>query len=264
MRKKLFIPIFAAIFLLFSACQMDNSTAEESETVLSVPSETTLSKTTTATSETEISQTTAAATGETTTSQTTTAATSETTLSQTTAAETSDYKQNILMFSINENEAWGYYQYLTILDADGSCYRIYTEDEEQRFNLRNNGNWYEQLENIAAEREIYGRIDSESLNLICEYTGKFGEYVSYPVKDFLIDNSDFGFNRLYGIYLDENNTPIYIELCCYGDSISCIDNEDIINFINLIDPLPMELSEPKDGFTHSNFYVSDFDFDFFC
>lgn len=159
-------------------------------------------------------------------------------------------EQKVLMFTLYENEAWGFQRSITILDSEGNYCYISHEDEgggflsEESGNPLENENWYQNL----ADALEYGnytwedkngkthefKLPDEKLELVKEYTEKFGDYRGAPIRIYGNMAYDYGMDFLYGVYLDENNVPQYIELCASGDWAYCIDDDGIADLANSI------------------------------
>lgn len=159
-------------------------------------------------------------------------------------------EQKVLMFTLYENAAWGFNRYVEILDSDGNyCYISY-EDEGGEFLAHENGNplhdenWYQNLADAlpygkytwqdSKGNEYENKLPDEQLELVKEYTEKFGEYTDCPIRNYGNLMCDYGMTSLYGVYLDENNVPQYIEVCAYGDWAHCIYDKDIADLVNSI------------------------------
>lgn len=159
-------------------------------------------------------------------------------------------EQKVLMFTLRENAAWGFQRSITILDSEGNYCYISHEDEgggflsEESGNPLEDENWYQNL----ADALEYGnytwedkkgkthefKLPDEKLELVKEYIPKFGDYRDAPIRNYGNMAYDYGMNFLYGVYLDENNVPQYIELCASGDWAYCIDDDGIADFVNSI------------------------------
>ncbi|MDE7288317.1 MAG: hypothetical protein K2N71_02280 [Oscillospiraceae bacterium] len=160
-------------------------------------------------------------------------------------------EQKVLMFMLYENEAWSFDRQVGILDSEGNyCYISHDEDGGEFLALENGNplldeNWYQNLVDVlsygnftrqdSSGNEYENKLPDEQLELVKEYTEKFGEYKNYPMRSYNIMMCDAGIKSLYGVYLDENNVPQYIRLCAYGDQVYCIDNDDIADFVNSIE-----------------------------
>ncbi|MDE6709392.1 MAG: hypothetical protein K2J76_02760 [Oscillospiraceae bacterium] len=159
-------------------------------------------------------------------------------------------EQKVLMFTLYENEAWSFDRQVGILDSEGNYCYISHEDEGGEFLARENGNplldenWYQNLVDAlpygkytwqdSKGNEYENKLPDEKLELVKEYTEKFGEYTDYPIRNYGNMRYDSGSYCLYGVYLDENNVPQYIKLCAYGDWAYCIYDDDIADFVNSI------------------------------
>lgn len=159
-------------------------------------------------------------------------------------------EQKVLMFTLYENRAWGFTRHVKILDSDGNYCRISYDEEGGEFLARENGNplldenWYQNLVDAlpygkytwqdSEGNEYENKLPDEQLELVKDYAEKFGEYTNYPIKKYGNRKYDAGSTSLYGVYLDENNVPQYIELCAYGDRAYRIYDDDIADFVSSI------------------------------
>lgn len=159
-------------------------------------------------------------------------------------------EQKVLMFTLYENEAWGFNRQVGILDSDGNyCYISYDEEGGEFLAFEDGNplldeNWYQNLVDAlpygkytwqdSKGNEYENKLPDELLALVKEYTEKFGEYTDYPIRNYGNMRYDSGSDSLFGVYLDENNVPQYIELCAYGDWAYCIYDDDIADFVNSI------------------------------
>lgn len=159
-------------------------------------------------------------------------------------------EQKVLMFTLYENAAWGFNRQVGILDSDGNyCYISYDEEGGEFLAFENGNplldeNWYQNLVDAlpygkytwqdSKGNEYENKLPDEQLELVKEYTEKFGEYKDCPIKNYGNMMCDAGSDSLFGVYLDENNVPQYIELCAYGDWAYCIYDDDIADLVNSI------------------------------
>ncbi|MDE7288318.1 MAG: hypothetical protein K2N71_02285 [Oscillospiraceae bacterium] len=240
--KKLLSAVLSAI-LIFSLSSCENSQPAD-ESITAAAETTTVPETTAKLSET---QTETSSVPETTVTTEAVKTYTETT-SQPYGESVSE--QKVLMFILYENHAWGFNRHVEILDSDGNYCYISHEDEGGEFLARENGNplidenWYQNLVDAlpygkytwqdSKGNEYETKLPDEKLELVKEYTEKFGEYTDYPIKNYGNMRYDSGSHCLYGIYLDENNVPQYIKLCAYGDWAYCIYDDDIADFVNSI------------------------------
>lgn len=159
--------------------------------------------------------------------------------------------QKVLMFMLYESNAWSFNRYVEILDSSGNYCRISYDDEGGEFLALENRNplldenWYQNLTDAlscgnftrqdSSGNEYEKKLPDEQLELVKEYSEKFGEYTNYPIRTYNVSVSDAGIKSLYGVYLDENNVPQYITLCSFGDWVYCIDDDNIADIVNSID-----------------------------
>ena len=142
---------------------------------------------------------------------------------------------SIVMVQIYENYAWGFEQEITVIDSNGSCYyfEAYGEgvDSSEGISLYEDDDWYDKLVEITESKSI-GQISEDISDVIQEFLCDIEQYESYPVKEYPSTLRDYGTESLYGIYIDENNIPQYVKLCQYGNNIKCIDNDEVVDFVN--------------------------------
>lgn len=251
--KKLLSAVLSAILILFlSSCgnrqTADESTTAAAETSSFSESAATVSETTTKYSETQTETSSVPETSVTSEIPESYVDTYTETTSQPYGESVSE--QKVLMFTLYENEAWGFNRYVEILDSDGNyCYISYDEEGGEFLAFENGNplldeNWYQNLVDAlpygkytwqdSKGNEYENKLPDEQLELVKEYAEKFGEYTDCPIRNYGNMRYDSGSTSLYGVYLDENNVPQYIKLCAYGDWAYCIYNDDIADFVNSI------------------------------
>lgn len=247
MKKLLAAALLAMLIFSFSSCENKTSDGESvtaAAETMSLPEETAVSKVTSKPAEINTETTSAPET-------------SVTSAFINTYTEVTDQpygesvsEQKILMFMIYENLAWGFDRSIAILDSDGNYCIIYHDDEGGEFLSEESGdplndeNWYQNFVDAleygkytwqdASGNEHENKLPDEKLELVKEYTKKFGDYKDAPIRDYGHMAYDSGVYALYGVYLDENNVPQYIKLCADGDWAYCIDDNNIADFVNSI------------------------------
>ena len=142
----------------------------------------------------------------------------------------------IVMIVLYENYAWGEEQDITIIGSSGSYYYLKDEQIEQ---LQDNSiwfdfdedDWYNTLCDIAKSGNVY-ELNDEELKAILDFSENFEEASKNKYyKEYKSPLRDFGNYFLYGIYND-GDKPKYVLLSQYGNRIKCLDDEDVINFVN--------------------------------
>ena len=142
----------------------------------------------------------------------------------------------IIMVVLYENYAWGEDQDITIIDSNGSYYYLKDEQIEQ---LQDNSiwfdfdekDWHNTLCSIAKLGEVT-ELGDEEMKAILDFSENYEEIsknINY--KEYESTLRDYGNYFLYGIYNDDGK-PKYVLLSQYGNGIKCLDNEDVINFVN--------------------------------
>lgn len=143
---------------------------------------------------------------------------------------------SIVMVVLYENYAWGEDQDITIIDSRGSYYYLKDEQIDQ---LRDNSiwfdfdekDWYNTLCSIAKLGEAT-ELSDEELKAILDFSEDYDEISKNTnYKEYESTLRDFGTYFLYGIYNDDGK-PKYVLLSQYGNGIECLDDENVINFVN--------------------------------
>lgn len=142
----------------------------------------------------------------------------------------------IILVVLYENYAWGWEQDITIIDSSGSYYYLRDEQIEQ---LQENAiwfdfdekDWYNTLCDIA-ELGSVTELSDEELKAILDFSENYEDVSKNRYyKEYESALIDYGNYYLYGIYYDEGK-PKYVLLSQYGNGVKCLDNEDVINFVN--------------------------------
>lgn len=137
----------------------------------------------------------------------------------------------IVFVSVDESYAWSYYQYVSVLDADGYCYRFETEDETKRINIYDGG-WYDKILEIKpASDKVW--VSEKTMKRITDFTENLTDYKDLPMKSYWeLECYDSGTKSVYGICYDNSGAPQYIKLCSYGEEAECLDSEEVREFAN--------------------------------
>lgn len=142
----------------------------------------------------------------------------------------------IVMVVLYENYAWGEEQDITLIDSRGSYYYLKDEQIEQ---LRDNSiwfdfdekDWHNTLCSIAKLGEVT-ELSDEELKAILDFSKDYEEISKNTnYKEYESTLRDYGNYFLYGIYNDDGK-PKYVLLSQYGNGIKCLDDENVINFVN--------------------------------
>ncbi len=164
------------------------------------------------------------------TTVTNTAATVST--SEVTATSYTTETSPIVMVVLYENYAWGEEQEIKIIDSNGSYY--YFSDEQEQDNLIwfdfDEKDWYNTLCDIAGSGNVI-ELSDEELKTILDFSEKYEADLTKKYKEYESSLRDFGNYLLYGIYND-GGKPKYVLLSQYGNGITCLDDEDVISFVN--------------------------------
>ncbi len=139
----------------------------------------------------------------------------------------------IVMVVLYENYAWGWEQEIKIIDSNGLRY-YYGEEQQQNdfiwFDF-DEKDWYNTLCNIAKLGEVV-ELSDEKLTAILDFSENYEDVSkNRNYKEYESTLVDYGNYYLYGIYYDEGK-PKYVLLSQYGNGVKCLDNEDVINFVN--------------------------------
>ena len=82
--------------------------------------------------------------------------------------------------------------------------------------------------------EKVGAISDGALSSLLQLSEDFEAYTSTYLTEYSSYITDSGINRVYGIYIDENNKSNYVLMCSFGERSLCTDNENALEFINKI------------------------------
>lgn len=139
----------------------------------------------------------------------------------------------LIMMSVYANWAWGFQQTVRVMDAEGNYYSYSTDDEDEYFNI-NTEDWYDKLSAIEPVRdEYYSPAEEELLSTVADFSQKLPELYQYDMKEYWeYGSADAGTTHIYGIFADKDGTPQYVELCRYGDNPACLENNDVVDFVN--------------------------------
>ncbi|MBD5145109.1 MAG: hypothetical protein HDT21_04240 [Ruminococcus sp.] len=138
----------------------------------------------------------------------------------------------IVMVVLYENYTWGEEQEIKIIDSNGLYY--YFSDEQEQENLIwfdfDEKDWHNTLCDIAKSGNV-AELSDEELNTILDFSEKYEADLTKKYKEYESPLRDFGNYFLYGIYND-GGKPKYVLLGQYGNGIKCLDDEDVISFVN--------------------------------
>lgn len=134
--------------------------------------------------------------------------------------------QKILLLFLDVNYSEGFSQSGAIVDHNGSFHGL-----PSNFDLKDE-DWYFKLESAIDDNKSVRKIDQNDMNIIWGFSNRFNLYASLSSKEYPSAYRDYGTDNLYGIYLDADNNPQYVLLCKFGDAISCLNSDEVINFIN--------------------------------
>lgn len=140
----------------------------------------------------------------------------------------------IVMVVLYENYAWEWEQEIKVMDASGLRY-YYDSNEQEQDNLIwfdfNEKDWYNTLCDIVKLGKVT-ELSDEKLKAILDFSENYEEVsknINY--KEYESTLRDYGNYFLYGIYNDDGK-PKYVLLSQYGNGIKCLDDENVINFVN--------------------------------
>lgn len=139
----------------------------------------------------------------------------------------------LIMMSVYANWAWGFQQTVCAMDSEGNYYSYSTEDEDEFFNIYAE-DWYDKLSAVEQVRdEYYAPAEEELLTAIADFSIKLPELYRYGMKNYWeYGSNDGGTTHIYGIFADKDGMPQYAELCSYGDTPACLENNDVVDFVN--------------------------------
>lgn len=146
-------------------------------------------------------------------------------------------KAPVVLVSVDESYAWSYYQYVTVLDADGYYYRFYTEDEAERIDM-DADDWYDKILEIEPipKDEKYIRAGEETMKTVTAFTEHITDYKDIPMREYPdVGATDSGQDTVYGIYYDSGGIPSYVRLYSLGEYSECIDSTEVVDFLDLMD-----------------------------
>ncbi len=140
----------------------------------------------------------------------------------------------IVLISIYESWAYGFEQDITVLDYDGQYYNYQTYDETEKIDIIED-EWYNKILEIDPIKndENYIRVNEESMKVITEFSEQLVNYRDCDMKEYSdLEEYDAGILSVYGVYYDKEGIPQYVKLCSYGEKVNCVDNKDVIDFVN--------------------------------
>lgn len=160
------------------------------------------------------------------------------TLSVSGCADETVLDQQILMIEVRENEAWGRYQSVTVIDRSGNRFSqsvgvddCAAEKPDGWVELSEDG-WYERLVEIAESGKPADSVSTRNLNLIRQNVRNFRKWTDFPIKEYSnLKMADYGQISLYGVYFDSGE-PRLTWLATYGDVQKCVNSSEVRKFVN--------------------------------
>lgn len=113
----------------------------------------------------------------------------------------------------------------SIIDSNGNYHYL-----PNNFSFEDE-NWY-QIAQEAQKSESANSIEETDLFTIYKFMSEFDANESYNTITYNEYIADYGFVALYEVYLTTNDKMAYKKLCQFGQSISCLDNETVKDFVN--------------------------------
>lgn len=113
----------------------------------------------------------------------------------------------------------------SIIDSNGNYHYL-----PNNFSFEDE-NWY-QIALDAQKSQAANSVKETDLNTIYKFISEFDANESHNTITYDEYIPDYGSITLYEIYSGANSKMAYKKLCQYGESISCLDDETVKDFVN--------------------------------